>query len=246
MGMDKTFDGISLKYYWPNLYKEISEYVSKSMTCQKRMLKKQRAAMQETDNLPYPFAKVGLDLSSPYPKTLSNNKYIATFVDWYSGWPEAFPIPDKTVDTIAHFIIGEIFPRYGACLQIVTDNGTEFENKVVKETLEELNISHVTTSYYHPQSNAKVERFHRTLHDILAKMVDDKVGTWDLFLNQALAAVRFNVSESLKFSPYFLLYNSDVVLTLDNLLQPRRKYHGEEMHQIALEQQHKTPCSQIP
>ena len=110
----------------------------------------------------------------------------------------------------------------------------------MKETLEALNISHVTTSFYHPQSNSKVERFHRTLHDVLSKLIDDNVDKWDLFLNQALAAVRFNVSESSKFSPSFLLYNRDVVLPLDNLLQPRRRYHGEEMHRIALENQNKT------
>ena len=62
----------------------------------------------------------------------------------------------------------------------------------------------------------------------------------DLYLNQALAAVRFNISESSKVSPYFLLYNRDVVLPLDNLLQPRQKYQGEETHKIALEQQHET------
>ena len=240
MGVDKTFDNIKLRYYWINLYKDISEHIAKCITCSKRGLKFQRAPLQETDFPPYAFAKIGLDLFGPYPLTLSGNKYIATFVDWYSGWPEAYPIPDKKGETIAHLLIEEIFPRYGSCLQLVTDNGTEFDNRIVKETLEALNISHVTTSFYHPQSNSKVERFHRTLHDVLSKLIDDNVDKWDLFLNQALATVRFNISESSKFSPYFLLYNRDVVLPLDNLLQPKRRYHGEEMHQIALENQHKT------
>ena len=95
------------------------------------------------------------------------------------------------------------------------------------------------TSVYHPQSNAKVERFHRTLHDILAKKVAGDPQTWDLNLNQALAAIRFNVSESSKFSPFFLLYNRDVVLPIDNIMKPRRKYLGEDYHQIALQEQHK-------
>ena len=54
-----------------------------------------------------------------------------------------------------------------------------------------------------------------------------------------MAAIRFNVSESSKFSPLFLLYNRDVVLPGDNILQPRKKYVGEEYHQIALQEQHK-------
>ena len=75
---------------------------------------------------------------------------------------------------------------------------------------------------------------------MLAKKVANDQQTWDMFLNQALAAVRFNVSESSKFSPYFLLYNRDVVLPVDNILKPRRKYLGEESHQIALQEQHKS------
>ena len=184
-------------------------------------------------------AKVSLDLSGPYPTSLSGNKYIIAFVDWFSGWPEAYAVPDKTAETVAHWLLEEIFPRHGSCLQIVTDNGTENVNNVVKETLESLNIDHVLTSVYHPQSNAKVERFHRTLHDVLAKRLADDQQTWVLHLNQALAAIRFNVSESSKYSPFYLLYNRDVVLPVDNLLKPRRKYHGEEEHKITLQEQHK-------
>ena len=240
MGIQKTFDSIRQKYYWPNLFKEINGYVSDCITCKTRSMQKIKPPLQETDIPPYPMAKISLDLSGPYPTTLSGNKYIIAFVDWYSGWPEAFPVPDKTADTVADLIIEQIFPRFGCPLQIVSDNGSENVNKVVKETLAKLKIDHILTSVYHPQSNAKVERFHRTLHDILAKMVADEQQTWDLCLNQTLAAIRFNISESSKFSPFYLLYNRDVVLPVDNILKPRRKYLGEDYHQIALQEQHKS------
>ena len=74
---------------------------------------------------PYPFAKVSVDLSGPYPKSLSGNKYIVAFVDHYSGWPEAFAVPDKSADTIAQLLIEEVIPRHSCPLQIVSDNGTE-------------------------------------------------------------------------------------------------------------------------
>ena len=41
---------------------------------------------------PYSFTKLRPDISGPYPKTLLGNKYIIGFVDWYSGWPEAFAL----------------------------------------------------------------------------------------------------------------------------------------------------------
>lgn len=134
---------------------------------------------------PFSFAKIGLDPSGPYPRSLSGNKYIVGFVDLYSGWHGAFAVPDKTSATSAHLIIEDIFPRYGAPLEIITDNGTENENRTVKETIDALNISHVKTYYYHPKSNARVERFHKTLHDVMVK----NLSTWDVFLNEILAAI---------------------------------------------------------
>ena len=123
---------------------------------------------------------MGLDVSGPYPTTLSGSKYIIIFVDWYSGWPEAFAVPDKSAGTVVHLVLGEIIPRNSTPLQIVIDNGTENINKVMKYTLEQMNISHVTTSYCCPQANSKVERFHRTLHDVMSKRLVRmlKLGTY--------------------------------------------------------------------
>ena len=240
MGLDKTFDAIRQKYYWPGLYKQLYDYISECMICQMRSKQSVKPPLQMTDIPPYAFAKIGLDLSGPYPTSLSGNKYIVGFIDLYSGYPEAYAVPDKSADNIAHLLIDEIFPRYGSPLEIITDNGTENVNKVMKETLETLNIHHVRTSRYHRQSNSKIEKFHATLHDILSKKLQDDLSTWDLYFNQTLAAIRFNVNESTKFSPFFLLFNRDVVLPLDKILKPRRKYTCEDMHQIALEQQHKS------
>ena len=118
-----------------------------------------------------------MDLSGPYPETLSGNKYIVSFVDVYSGWPEAFPVPDKSAANIVHLLLEEIFPRYGCVLSLVSDNGSENVAKSVKETLDALNIHHITTSYYCPQANGKVERFHRTMVDIMAKKIKENTNT---------------------------------------------------------------------
>ena len=240
MGVDKVFDSLRLKYYWPNMYKELYDYVTNCVPCQTRSLKRIQPPLQQTDIPPFPFAKIGLDLSGPYPKTLSGNKYIIGFVDWYSGWCEAFAVPDKTAENVAHLLIDEIIPRFGTPIEIVTDNDTENVNSVMKHTLETFKIKHITTSVGHPQSNAKVEHFHRTLHDVMSKKIEDNYETWDLHLNQVLAAIRFNISESTKFSPYYLLYNRDPILPLDNILKPRRRYLGEEPHKIGLQNQHKS------
>ena len=109
----------------------------------------------------------------------------------------------------------------------------------MRETIHSLNIQHITTSPYHPQSKAKVERFHRFLRDVLSKLTTGNSRDLDLQQNQALATVRFSINETTQFSPYFMLFGHDVILPIDNLLKPRRKYMGEDHHKLILEQQHK-------
>ena len=116
MGVQKTYDSIRQKYFWPNLFQELYDYVSACVPCQTRAVQKVKPLLQRPDLPSYAMAKLSIDLSGPYPKTMSGNKYIIAFVDWYSGWPEAFAVPDKTADTVAHLIINEIFPRFGCPL----------------------------------------------------------------------------------------------------------------------------------
>ena len=127
----KTFDSIREKYNWPNLFKETNKYISECKICQTRSLQKIRPPWQETDIPPYPMATLSLDLSDPYPTSLSGNKYIIAFVDWYSVWPEAFAVSDITADTVADLIIEQIYPRFRCLLQIFPDNGTKNVKKVM-------------------------------------------------------------------------------------------------------------------
>jgi len=47
--------------------------------------------------------------------------------------------------------------------RIITDNGPQFIAREFKEYIRISGMSHVRTSPYYPQSNGKIERYHRTL-----------------------------------------------------------------------------------
>jgi putative transposase len=55
----------------------------------------------------------------------------------------------------------EKFP--GVTPRIISDNGPQFVAKDFKEFIRICGMTHVRTSPYYPQSNGKIERFHRTL-----------------------------------------------------------------------------------
>lgn len=53
------------------MYKELHNYVTSCATYQTRNVQKIKPPLQETDIPPYAFAEVGMDVSGPYPTTLS-------------------------------------------------------------------------------------------------------------------------------------------------------------------------------
>ena len=87
-------------------------------------------------------------------------------------------------------------------VSVVSDNAMDFCNSTFGNLFKKLNITHRRTNIYSPWENS-VERVHRSLMDILSKKVQENTHTWDLYLNQALAAIRFSENESTKQSPFF-------------------------------------------
>ena len=158
-------------------------------------------------------------------------------MDWLTNWPEAFEEPDKKAQTVAALLLTKIIPCFRTPLELVFDNGPVNVNEIMR--LENLNIKHIVTSSYHPQSNAKLERFHHFLGATRTKLSDGEKGNWNLFLTQAWGTIRFSLNEVIRFSPYFWLFGRDIILPIDNLLKPSRKYVGEHFHRMILQHEHK-------
>ena len=108
--------------------------------------------------IPYrPFDKIAIDLVTECKTSTSGNKHILIIIDHLTRWPEAFPIPDKSADTPVHMC-----PWY-----ILSDNGTESKNSLMDKVLQQLGIDRIFSAPYHPQSNGKLEVFHKYLKTYL-------------------------------------------------------------------------------
>ena len=71
-----------------------------------------------------------LDMSVTTPK---GNQYVLVMVDCFSRWTEACPLPDKTALAVADAFFQHIVCQFGMPSVIHSDQGPEFENKVMQE-----------------------------------------------------------------------------------------------------------------
>ena len=156
-----------------------------------------------------PFDKIAIDLVTECETSTSGNKHILTIIDHLTGWPEAFPILDKSADTIVSTFINKYLPVYMCPRYILSDNGTEFKNNLMDQVLKQLGIERIFSAPYHPQSNGKLEVFHKYLKPTLKKLCEKDPSNWDKYINQVLASYRVTPNLATAEMPFFLVYGRD-------------------------------------
>jgi len=90
--------------------------------------------------------------------------YLCSILDGCSRYIVHWEIRETMTEADVQTIIQRGRERFpGVTPRIISDNGPQFLAKDFKEFIRLCGMSHVKTSPYYPQSNGKIERFHRTI-----------------------------------------------------------------------------------
>jgi transposase InsO family protein len=94
--------------------------------------------------------------------------YVHTVIDDHSRVAYAEICTDETADTAIDVLRRAVawFAARGVTVErVLSDNGSAYVSHAWRDACQDLAISHKRTRPYRPQTNGKIERFHRTLAD---------------------------------------------------------------------------------
>ena len=134
---------------------------------------------------------------------------------------------DQTEHTVARCLVHKIITKYGAPQHVLTNRGTNFLSNLVNEICILFKIKQMRTTAYHPQTDGLVERFNRTLIDMLTCYVVDEPEQWERFLPYVTFAYNTVVQSTLQEYPFFLFFGRLPVLPKDVKLNLKYETTGD-------------------
>ena len=109
-GNTHTYCLIKHHYYSKGMNKDIHKNIANHALCHREKAKIQNYPLQMPEIPNRPFDKITIDLVTEFETSTSGNNHILTIIDHFTGWPEAFLIPDKSANTTVLTFINNYLP----------------------------------------------------------------------------------------------------------------------------------------
>ena len=221
LGINRTLARIRSKFFWPNLKQDVTRWCETCSACQRRKgpYRKAKAGMKQY-LVGAPLERVAIDIMGPLPLTWRKNRYIMVVTDYFTRWAESYPMPNIEAETVCRLLIENFISRYGLPKQIHTDQGRQFESELFQNMCRIFKIDKTRTTSFHPQGGGLVERFNRSLEDMLSKVISRDQKDWDECLPLTMLAYRSSVHESTKHTPNLMMHGREAQLPIDLLYGP--------------------------
>ncbi len=183
-GVERTMSLVGDRFFWPKMQGEIEYFVTKCCTClkQKKPSKETRAPLMNIVTT-HPFELVSIDFLH-LDKSKGGYEYILVIVDHFTRFVQAYATTSKSAKTVAERIFNDYALKFGFPNRINHDQGAEFENQLLSQLKRNCGMAGSRTTPYHPQGNGQVERFNRTLLQMLKTLTETQKSNWKESLNK--------------------------------------------------------------
>ncbi len=203
----KTQEQVQRRAYWPGWRRSVEQFIRHCLPCaQYQGSKPIRQGALQSFEANGPGDRYCIDLVGPYPRTKRGKKYILTVVDAYTRYLTAIALPEKTATNVSRALIEEVFFKIGCGRSLISDLGTEFQNRILDDICRLLGVQKLRTTVHRPSANGRCERSHRTISTCLAKLVATNQMDWDEKLQLVAFAMNCAKSEATGYSPFELMF----------------------------------------
>lgn len=149
--IERTFNLIRQRCYWPQMFKDIRSYSQKCERCAvSKILPPKIHTNMGHLSASDPLESVAIDFFILEKAQRYDNVLVIT--DVFSKWTIAVPTKDQMAHTVAKVLVRELFCTFGVCKHIHSNQGKCFEAEIIQQLCSLYNIKKLRTASYHPKA----------------------------------------------------------------------------------------------
>ncbi|MCG8046231.1 MAG: RNase H-like domain-containing protein [Candidatus Thiodiazotropha endolucinida] len=215
-GRDRTASLIKQRFFWPGMDTYIKDKIKSCGRCIRRKAGADKSRLVNITSTS-PMEIVCLDYLS-LERSKGGFENILVITDHFSRYAQAIPTKNQTAKTTARVLFDHFIVHYGFPSRLHSDQGQNFESKLIKELCEIARVEKSRTTPYHPMGNGQVERFNQTLLKMLGTLEDSQKSDWKAHVSTLVHAYNATFHDSTGYSPYFLMFGRHPRLAIDAFL----------------------------
>nr|XP_010321256.1 uncharacterized protein LOC104647528 [Solanum lycopersicum] len=113
-----------------------------------------------------------MDVIGPIePTAFNGHRFILVVIDYFTNWVEAASYKSDTKKVVADFVCNNLICRFGVPKSIITNNGANLNNLLMREISEQFKITHRNSTVYRSQINGVVEAANKHIKKIMRKKI---------------------------------------------------------------------------
>jgi transposase InsO family protein len=214
LGSERTVSLARSRFYWAYMEADIKVYCQQCRNCVMRKAANPRAAPMQSLESSGPMDLVCIDFLSLEPDR-SGVHDVLVITDHFTRFARAVPTRNQTTRQVAEVLWKNFFLDFGFPKKLHSDRGGSFTSKLAKELCKLAGVQGSYTTPYHPQGNGQVERFNRTLIDMLGTLNSEDKAQWSRHVKFMAHAYNCTRNDSTAFSPFELMFGRQPRLPVD-------------------------------
>lgn len=203
------------RLFWVGMDEQLKDYVMRCRRCvvSKSRRLEARAPLQliKTSAL---LELVCIDFWSAEGKD-GESIDVLVVTDHFTKVAHAFPCTNQTAKQVAQKLWNNFFCLYGFPQRLLSDQGANFESKLISELMDLAGVKKFHTTPCHPMCNGQTERFNCTLRNMIRALPPQTKVKWPQMIQTLMFVYNCTVHETTRFAPFYLVFGRTPQLPVD-------------------------------
>lgn len=231
-GTFTTFSTITDQFWWKTVRSDTVNYVNSCPECQLFKGSNEKYGKLVPFQVSKVMEQLGIDYIGPMPSSSKGNRFIIIATDYFSKYAFVEALPNCTSEATADFLVNQIFCKFGLPQNILSDQGRQFESRLIQDLLVKLKIDKMRTAPYSPRCNGLCERTNGSLMKSLRNYVLNNPQSWDAYLQLVCAKYNNSYNVATGFCPTEIMFGRSFRQIFKNessTIQLSHEYYTSEL-----------------